>query len=164
MDARAPAPQASAVLVSEEIAVTPPYSNILVAVDIDDPTNTERELARALFLASGPNSRIRLVNVRPARSFRYDVYLPDSFDTDELARHDTELYGWAQKSGAPAARISTVVRTGNIAGEVLAEAREWGADLVIIGSHHPTTLSRLLGSNAERIVRESTVSVLVARD
>lgn len=144
--------------------MTAPYRNILVAVDIEDPTNTERELARTLFLATEPSTRVRLINVRPARSFRYDVYLPDSFDTDELARHDAELYAWAQKSQVPAARVSTVVRTGNIAAEVLAEAREWGADLIVIGSHHPTTLSRLLGSNAERIVRESAVSVLVARD
>ncbi|ATQ44942.1 universal stress protein UspA [Caulobacter mirabilis] len=136
---------------------------MLVAVDIDDPTNTERELARALFLASDLG-RIRLINVRPARSFRYDVYLPDSFDTEELARHDAELYAWAQKSGLPPERISTVVRTGSVAGEVLAEAMEWKADLIIVGSHHPTTLTRLLGSNAERIVREATVSVLVARD
>lgn len=44
-----------------------------------------------------------------------------------------------------------------------AEARAIGADLIIVGAHQPNAVPRLLGSNAERLVRESPVSVLIAR-
>ena len=50
-----------------------------------------------------------------------------------------------------------------MAGEVLAEAKAVGADRIIVGAHQPNAVSRLLGSNAERLVRESPVSVLIAR-
>ena len=44
-----------------------------------------------------------------------------------------------------------------------AEARAIEAGLIIVGAHQPSAVSRLLGSNAERLVRESPVSVLIAR-
>lgn len=59
--------------------------------------------------------------------------------------------------------VTIRVRVGSVAREVLAEAEAGGADLIIVGSHQPSAVSRLLGSNAERIVREAGVSVLVAR-
>jgi nucleotide-binding universal stress UspA family protein len=46
---------------------------------------------------------------------------------------------------------------------VLAEAEEWGADLVVVGSHRPTMATYLLGSNAKTIVRHAKCSVLVVR-
>jgi len=46
---------------------------------------------------------------------------------------------------------------------VRAEARAIEAGLIIVGAHQPNAVSRLLGSNAERLVRESPVSVLIAR-
>lgn len=47
---------------------------------------------------------------------------------------------------------------------ILQSAKELGADLVIVGSHGRTGISRLmLGSVAARVVAESTIPVLVAR-
>jgi nucleotide-binding universal stress UspA family protein len=55
-------------------------------------------------------------------------------------------------------------RIGKAAEEILALAREVGAELVIVGSHGLTGLERLLvGSTAENIVREAGCSVEIAR-
>jgi nucleotide-binding universal stress UspA family protein len=55
-------------------------------------------------------------------------------------------------------------RIGKPATEILALAREVGADLIIVGSHGLTGLERLLvGSISEHIVREAECSVEVAR-
>lgn len=141
----------------------PGFSHILVTVDIEDPTNTERELKRAREIADASDARITLVNVRTPRSSRYNAYLPQTFDADEQALHEAELRKWAESLGRTTWPVAIRVRVGSVAGEVLAEAKAADADLIIIGSHQPSAVSRLLGSNAERIVREAGVSVLVAR-
>lgn len=141
----------------------PGFKHILVTIDIEDPTNTERELIRAREVAEASGARITLINVRTPRSSRYNTYLPKSFDADEQAFHEGELAKWVAKVGSTTWPVSSKVRVGGVAGEILAEARESDADLIIVGSHQPSAVSRLLGSNAERIVREAKVSVLVAR-
>jgi nucleotide-binding universal stress UspA family protein len=53
---------------------------------------------------------------------------------------------------------------GRIADAVVAHARKWHADLIIVGTHGRTGIARLaLGSDAERVVRVSPVPVLVVR-
>jgi nucleotide-binding universal stress UspA family protein len=56
------------------------------------------------------------------------------------------------------------VRIGHAAEEILGLAREVGADLIIVGSKGLTGVERLvLGSVAERVVREAGCTVEVAR-
>ena len=56
------------------------------------------------------------------------------------------------------------VRIGKPAREILELAREVGADLIIVGSREVSGLERLLvGSTAERVVREAGCTVEVAR-
>lgn len=141
----------------------PGFQHILVTVDVEDPTNTEREIARVRELAEVSSSRITLINVRTPRSSRYNAYLPKSFDADEQAWHEDELEKWVAKVGPTTQPVTTRVRVGSVSGEILAEARDGEADLIVVGSHPPSLTSRLLGSNAEKIVREAQVSVLVAR-
>ena len=47
--------------------------------------------------------------------------------------------------------------------ELLREATEWRADLIVVGSHRPVMSDYLLGSNAKTIVRHAQCSVLVVR-
>lgn len=141
----------------------PGFQHILVTVDIEDPTNTEREIMRVRELAEASSARITLINVRTPRSSRYNAYLPKSFDADEQAWHEGELEKWVAKVGPTTQPVATKVRVGSVSGEILAEARAGEADLIVVGSHPPSLASRLLGSNAEKIVREAQVSVLVAR-
>ena len=141
----------------------PGFAHILVTVDIEDPTNTERELERARQLADASDARITLLNVRTPRSSRYNAYLPNNFDADEQAAHEAALLKWAETLSGTKWPVTIRVRVGAIAGEVLAEAEAAEVDLIIIGAHQPSAISRLVGSNAERIVREARISVLVAR-
>lgn len=56
------------------------------------------------------------------------------------------------------------VRTGTPFAEIIAHARESGADLIVVGTRPPSDPTRfLLGSTAERVVRKSPIPVLVAR-
>jgi universal stress protein A len=58
----------------------------------------------------------------------------------------------------------SLVRIGDARIEILRAAEEWNADLIILGSHGRTGVSRwLLGSVAEHVVRHAFCSVEVAR-
>lgn len=63
---------------------------------------------------------------------------------------------------AGGAAIHPVVRVGDPHEEILAEAASWPADLVVLGTHGRSGLSRLfLGSVAEPTVRDLTCSAIV---
>ena len=64
----------------------------------------------------------------------------------------------------PAERKSAVARAGGIYHELLQEAQDWNADLIVVGSHRPVMSDYLLGSNAKTIVRHAQCSVLVVRE
>lgn len=60
--------------------------------------------------------------------------------------------------------VEVQVRLGDPATEVVAAAREWPADIVVIGSNGEPLLRRLLlGSVARKVLHAVPSSVLVAR-
>jgi nucleotide-binding universal stress UspA family protein len=60
--------------------------------------------------------------------------------------------------------IESLVRQGDPRREILEEAKAWGADLIVVGSHGRTGVERwLLGSVAEHVVRHASCSVEVVR-
>ena len=68
------------------------------------------------------------------------------------------------KGGEPVDLQLRLVEDGTAVAGILKTASDEGADLVIVGSHGRTGLSRLmLGSIAGKVVAESPVPVLVAR-
>lgn len=56
------------------------------------------------------------------------------------------------------------LREGKPADQILAAAREWEADVIVIGTHGRTGVSRVvLGSTAETVVRHALCPVLVVK-
>jgi nucleotide-binding universal stress UspA family protein len=61
--------------------------------------------------------------------------------------------------------LESVVRRGDPKREIVADAEEWGADLIVLGSHGHAGLGRwLLGSTADYVVRHAPCSVEVIRN
>jgi nucleotide-binding universal stress UspA family protein len=64
----------------------------------------------------------------------------------------------------PAVRVETKVVHGNARASIVDEAREWSADLIMLGSHGRTGLTRLLlGSVAHGVLSHAPCSVEVVR-
>ena len=63
----------------------------------------------------------------------------------------------------PAGRVSIVSPFGSVYDEVLKQADEQKADLIVVGSHRPNWSTYLIGSNAATVVRHALCSVLVVR-
>ncbi|MGJ0502912.1 MAG: universal stress protein [Methylocystis sp.] len=140
------------------------YKKILVAVDISEADVTQLALEAAVALAKvEQDAQLRLINVQPLVPVAFIDYIPPNFDEEMREATEKDLTALRAKISYPAERISSIVRFGAVYPEVLAEAEEWGADLVVVGSHRPTMATYLLGSNAKTIVRHAKCSVLVVR-
>jgi nucleotide-binding universal stress UspA family protein len=139
------------------------FQSILVPVDISEPKIATPALEHAVDLAHAANSNIRLIYVRSGVPAPSIAVLPPNFDADQQRASEERLATVADGIPLPKGRVSTAVHTGSVYDEVLKEAEEMGADLIIVGSHRPSTATYLLGSNAATIVRHAKCSVLVVR-
>jgi nucleotide-binding universal stress UspA family protein len=139
------------------------FSKILIAVDLADPAQAPMGLAQAVELANASGGLLRLVNIQPLLPATFMEYVPVDFDAEQEKRATVALQEIVAAVQLPKERLSGVVRVGGIYHEILAEATEWGADLIVVGSHRPVVTDYLLGSNAKTIVRHAICSVLVVR-
>jgi universal stress protein F len=140
------------------------YRKILIAIDFGAPEMVERSLrvAQALANADG-KAQLRLIYVQPLVPIGLLGYVPPRFDEAIQKEAEKKLAETSSKLSLPSDALSTVVRFGAAYPEVLAEAEDWGADLIIVGSHRPGMATYLLGSSAAAIVRHAKCSVLVVR-
>lgn len=104
-----------------------------------------------------------LLPIRPSviEGTRY-VELEDA----EKRRAEAEEYlaSIAVELRAKGVKTTTMVRRGEPAEEILAGAREAGADLIAMTTHGRSGLGRLLfGSGAEAVLRQSEVPVFLMR-
>jgi len=140
------------------------YKKILVAVDISEADVTQLALDAAVALAKVEHdAQLRLINVQPLVPVAFIDYIPPNFDEEMREATEKDLAGLCGKISYPAERVSSIVRFGAVYPEVLDEAEEWDADLIVVSSHRPTMATYLLGSNAKTIVRHAKCSVLVVR-
>jgi nucleotide-binding universal stress UspA family protein len=140
------------------------YKRIVVAVDLADPAPTPKGLEQALEIAKASGGAVKLVNVQPVIPATFMEYVPADFDAEQVKRAEEALGAIVARIDLPADRKSAAARAGGIYHELLQEASDWDADLIVVGSHRPVMSDYLLGSNAKTIVRHAQCSVLVVRE
>jgi nucleotide-binding universal stress UspA family protein len=141
----------------------PMFKKILVPIDISEPQVSGLGVTVAGELAAMGDSEITLLHVLPKISEALGKFLPQVFDGIRENAVRATLQAFAQRANLPKALFKCHVRSGTPYHEVLADAEDFGADLIIIGSRSPSASTYLLGSNAEKIVRHAKCSVLIAR-
>lgn len=141
------------------------YKRILVPVD-GSPTSS-KALSAALEMAREAGGSVRAMHASDELAFiaGYD-YRGDlvAQAREQATRILADALASAKACGVQA--DSTLVdKPGLRLGDaVAAEAREWRADLITVGTHGRKGLGRvLLGSGAEQIIRAAPVPVLVIR-
>jgi nucleotide-binding universal stress UspA family protein len=140
------------------------YQRIVLAIDLAEPAPTPKGLTQAVELAKAGGGEVRLVNVQPVIPATFMEYVPVDFDVEQAKRAKEALDAILVSVDLPAERKSAATRAGGIYHELLEEASEWDADLIVVGSHRPVMSDYLLGSNAKTIVRHAQCSVLVVRE
>ncbi len=144
------------------------YQNILVPIDGSD--TAALGLREAIDLARALGGRIRLlhvVNTMPWIGGDVAPAVLDELITQLRSTGECILHEAKRTASAAEIEIDTriIEAPGERAGEmIVAEARSWPAQLIVCGTHGRRGLKRLLlGSDAEYIVRHSSVPVLLIR-
>jgi nucleotide-binding universal stress UspA family protein len=147
---------------------------ILVGTDGSDSAHKAVAMAATLAAATGGSLLILLVAESnqltinaPLTSFEWDrqalnpqarIETPDAAESQRLL---DEAVAIAAEGGMVP---STLRLVGDAAKQICDTARQHAIDLIVVGSHGRTGLTRLLmGSVAEAVVRHATCSVLVAK-
>ncbi len=139
------------------------YKKILVPVDLGEVSAADEALKTAANLAKSSGAALRIINIQQVLPATYMDYIPADFDDKQREWANKELASIASSVDVPKGSVSTHLRFGGTYPEILAEADEWGADLIVIGSHRPAMSTYLLGSTAKSVVRHAACSVLVVR-
>ena len=135
---------------------------ILVPIDIGHSDEGAGALALAKNLVEGRESELVLLNVVERMPDYIVAQLPEGLL--EKAREDAaaRLEEIARRNGVGEAKL--LVREGRPWDEILQQAEDLDADLIVLASHDPKLSDYLLGSVAARVVRHAHCSVLVARN
>lgn len=123
---------------------------------VDFSAASEAVVTYSAALAAGAGAQLRLLHVLEPEPRPVGAPVDDVALGQQLARYrETAL--------AAGAQVTTALLTGDAAHEIVAEARRFPADIIVIGAHGQTGLTRfLMGSTAEAVVRTaSCVTMLV---
>ncbi len=142
------------------------YKRILVPVD-GSPTST-RGLDEAIRLAKLTGASIRLVHVLDQMVFMtgMETYTLDVIGILKEAgeRIVQEMKARVAAGGIEATSFVSEALAGRVCDVVAEQAKAFDADLIVLGTHGRRGVGRLLiGSDAEQIVRNASVPVLLVR-
>lgn len=143
-------------------------SKILLATDFSEVS--EEATNQAVALAKALNAKLGIVHVFDSGMFQAPTapyFLPvggavalDQLENVRQKGHEA-LAARAERFDIPVESMFVEGRTGQ---EIVNTAESWDADLVVLGSHGYTGLSRVvLGSVAEYVVRHASCAVLTVK-
>ena len=145
------------------------YTNILVPVD-GSPTS-DRGLDEAIKLAKLTGAQVRLFHAVDLLTYATGMGSFDAMTGDLIgllretgAQILNTCKARVDASGVPVDTAMSEGFDGRVCDLVVAEAKSWGADLIVLGTHGRRGVGRVfMGSDAEQIVRSAPIPVLLIR-
>jgi nucleotide-binding universal stress UspA family protein len=127
----------------------------LILCPVDFSAATALLVGYAATLARATGAELRLLHVRESAG-----QWPGATTESEARRLLRDWQRTACLAGTP--RVSTALRAGEAAAEIVADATSYLADLIVIGAHGCTNLSRfLMGSTVEQVLRCAPCATLL---
>lgn len=142
------------------------FQRILAAVDFSEVS--VGALATALNLAGALGADVRILHVVPEQCTALPLeggamYVED-IDSGLLKQARQDLARFLEQHASSSAELNFEVKAGEPAAEINRDAHGWHADMIVLGTHGRSGISHLLmGSVAERVLREASVPVLCVR-
>ena len=143
------------------------YKRILVG--FDDSEVARRALDEALELAKESAAAVRVIHAVDVMLLSTgEVYMDlEAYRRERMAAGQEVLERAKAMAQQQAVEVETAlieVEGTQFSNAIIAEARRWGAELIVLGTHGRGAMAHLLmGSVAERVVRHSPMPVLLVK-
>jgi nucleotide-binding universal stress UspA family protein len=141
------------------------FNNVLVTVDLGAEASWTKALPQAVQLVKASGGTLHVITVVPDfGSSLVSGFFPEDFKEKALAEANEKLQALVKANVPAGITTEAHIHYGALHEQVLACIEKTSPDLVVMASHSPNKMREfLVGSQADRVVRHSPVSVLVVR-
>lgn len=141
------------------------FKNIVVPIDLADKHSVKIVLPAALKFVRMFGAKIHLIYVMPDFGLRMvEDYLPRYWMNDQKDKYN-KLFDEMIKNMVPEdIKVKFHISRGAIYDEIINYSEKINADLIMLSAVRPQLKDYMLGPNASKIVRHSSISVMVVRD
>ncbi len=140
---------------------------VRIVVAIDGSKSSEATLRSLATQFSPPDTKVRILNVVRPLTISVPPEMEAGYAPElDAQRNDARalVERAASTVGAAGFEVVTEVREGDVREMIIESAKDWNAELIVVGSHGHKGLPRLLlGSTAEGVARHAPCSVEIVR-
>lgn len=141
------------------------FNRVLLTVDLNHPASWKKALPQAVELVRASKGELHIMSVVPDMGTPLvEGFFPHDFEKKAVAAASEALDNLVAREVPEDVKVKQHLSFGKIHKKVLKTIEEIKCDLVVMASHQPDRVREfLVGSNADRVVCRSPVSVLVVR-
>lgn len=141
------------------------FNCVLLTIDLNRDASWRKALPQAIELVRTSKGVLHIMSVVPDMGTpMVEGFFPHDFEAKAVAAANASLVALVAQEIPEDIEVKQHLAFGNIHEKVLETVEEIECDLIIMASHKPDRMREfLVGSNADRVVRRSPVSVLVVR-
>ena len=141
------------------------FNTVLLTVDLNARASWEKALPQAIELVRASKGTLHIISVVPDMGTPLvEGFFPEDFEKRAVEKASNALNDLVTAEVPDDITVKQHLAFGKIHKKVLKAIEDTKCDLVVMASHKPDRVREfLVGSNADRVVRRSPVSVLVVR-
>ena len=141
------------------------FKSVLLTIDLNNPASWEKALPQAIEIVRASKGTLHIMSVvNDLRNPMVASFFPEDFESKAVEAASKALDELVARDVPEDVDSKEHLAVGEIHHEILKAIEDTKCDLVVMASHKPDRVREfLVGSNADRVVRRSSVSVLVVR-
>lgn len=141
------------------------FKNIIIPIDLSDKQSIKAILPKALAFVATFQAKLHFLYIIPDFGMKLvEDYLPKTWFKDQKEKYHKQVADLIKQQVPEDIEVIVHIGRGAVYDEIIQYSNEVKADLIIISAVRPQLRDYMLGPNASKIVRHSSISVLVVRE